>query len=482
MSEHAEDAKKDEKGTKSITDFQTWVVPYVNPLHTGEWRKDPLPQVREESIRFAEELSSSSPMTRRSPGPEDVILSAIPDVPPSPPAHLPNLVQENSTVSRTASPIYKSPAASPHPVYQSPSRSAHQSPSQPTYQSPSQPAHQSPSRPAYSPPHPVHHSPPHPGYLPKLPKAMLPTSMPAAGTTLSPKDDKPNILSFEHYETGIDVSPVSAEELQRMEEDRRQELIDIVWEYVEDGHGPTGLTCPEDLDNWPARRLERAIARAKDAKADADLMRIINLTVVGGARFLEMWRVHSKGKRTKLLGLGTAMQNTVDRSRNDIRRIARMMRGKFRTNPGISIALNLAICIGSVILSNGFAQTKFAQHPIASFMSNFAMENFGAGGGPAAAASENVSETPKKEPGFMDTLTQMFQGLGSATTAPAMEPEKQVIHVNKVVTSHSPQTQRFDAEGFNANTTQKQSKTTFQVRPSQSSSVDQMWKQMMNQT
>ena len=63
------------------------------------------------------------------------------------------------------------------------------------------------------------------------------------------------------------------------------------------------------------RRLERAINRAKDEKGMADLMSLVNLFVVGGARAFESWRVFKKGKRTSVLGLGTAVQNTVDRSR-----------------------------------------------------------------------------------------------------------------------------------------------------------------------
>lgn len=312
---------------------------------------------------------------------------------------------------------------------------------------------------------------------------------------------------------------------------------------MEEGHGPSGINSPEGLEEWPTRRLERAIARAKDTKADADLMRMITLFVVGGARFLEMWRVYSKGKRTKLLGLGTAMQNTIDRSRNDIRRIARAMRGKFRSNPGVSITLNLAVCIGSVILSNGFAQTRIAQHPMANFISNFAMEQFGSGGSGGGSGSgggggggyannnnndmnnfmqggnggnrdeNDLKEGGSKEGGgFLDTLTSMIQGLSSATTAPNMKPAS-ATHSNaansKATADHSKMgtakgnvyfvdtavhagsgtardSMGLDEDGFDASAKRRNATTTFRVRPNVNvnsnvnSNVDALWGNMMN--
>lgn len=38
----------------------------------------------------------------------------------------------------------------------------------------------------------------------------------------------------------------------------------------------------------------------------ADLMSLVNLFVVGGARAFEAWRTYKKGRRTSVLGLGIA--------------------------------------------------------------------------------------------------------------------------------------------------------------------------------
>lgn len=37
----------------------------------------------------------------------------------------------------------------------------------------------------------------------------------------------------------LEPSPLSAEELAKMEEENRQELIAVLWEYCEDGYGST---------------------------------------------------------------------------------------------------------------------------------------------------------------------------------------------------------------------------------------------------
>ena len=43
-------------------------------------------------------------------------------------------------------------------------------------------------------------------------------------------------------------------------------------------------------------------------------------------------------------------------------------------NQGVSISINMAICIASVVLSNRFSQSKWAQHPMASMMTNMMMD------------------------------------------------------------------------------------------------------------
>lgn len=99
-----------------------------------------------------------------------------------------------------------------------------------------------------------------------------------------------------------------------------------MWEYCEDGFGPPGLDRYEELESWSIKRLEKSIARAKDEKGMADLMSLVNLFVVGGARAFEAWRTFKKGRRTSVLGLGAAVQNTVDRSRFVMQQTRRLMR------------------------------------------------------------------------------------------------------------------------------------------------------------
>ena len=62
-------------------------------------------------------------------------------------------------------------------------------------------------------------------------------------------------VATHEFEEAIDLdpSPLSPDEVAKMEEDQRQELIAVLWEYCEDGFGPQGLDRYDDLEDWSTR-------------------------------------------------------------------------------------------------------------------------------------------------------------------------------------------------------------------------------------
>ena len=77
-----------------------------------------------------------------------------------------------------------------------------------------------------------------------------------------PEKMAPPVSQYDDDGIDLEPSPLSAEEVAKMEEEQRQELIAVMWEYCEDGYGPpgwgtrfsrsdvAGLDRYEDLESW----------------------------------------------------------------------------------------------------------------------------------------------------------------------------------------------------------------------------------------
>lgn len=93
------------------------------------------------------------------------------------------------------------------------------------------------------------------------------------------------------------------------------------------------------------------------------------------------------------------------------------------TISGVSISINMAICLASVILSNRFAQSKWAQHPMASMLTSMMMDRFVPDSNMQDMPPPNAgrAEEPSSSSGFEDIVGNLFKSFGNATTAPAMD-------------------------------------------------------------